>query len=284
MSRITVDLPEGLQLDNEQFSDGWQLNNITGWWDTTTPRLEDEPREHGHGDHDQDEVFLSARYFTVTGVFQSYADPDALATARAALDVMHGRPGFEVTVTDEAGPLRSTAKLASRIGWDRNRAPGCAYFEFTLKADDPRRYGPLQVLSAGAPTPGVGIADPVLDPVQEGDAGNLGRVELVNTGSAPSEPLVRVAGGSEEGFELRCIETAQIVRVIRPVPDGSVIEVRMIDGTVWIDGESPLAATYVPVAEWISVGPGETCTLQYTPLGTLSGSPHMDVFWAVARW
>ena len=49
-------------------------------------------------------------------------------------------------------------------------APGCAWFEFTVKADDPRRYGVGQSFGTGVPTPGVGVDDPVLDPVQEGVA------------------------------------------------------------------------------------------------------------------
>jgi len=282
VTQIIVTVP-GVSFDNMLFGDGWQLGELEGWWDTTKPRIGSDPRPEWHGDFGQDNVYLEPRFITVSGVFQSRENPDLVTSARDAITALHEAGEFDFTVSDGAVG-RVTARLASEVLWDVDYAPGCASFEFTVKADDPRRYGAKQTYSTGVPTPGVGIADPFLDPVQEGAAGNLGRVELTNTGTAPSEPKVRVTGGLSEGFEVLCVETARIVRVTRPIPDGSVIDIDMGSGAVWIDQQSPLAATYVPVAEWISVAPGETCTLQFTPLGVQSGVPMMTVEFAEASW
>lgn len=282
MTRIIVRLP-GVEIDNSLFSDGWQLSNLEGWWDSADPRIDDEPRDGRHGDYGQDDVFQSARYVTITGVFQSYEDPGRVIREQDTLTALHEAGQFEMAVLDGA-ELRATVGLASRIKWDVDYAPGCAKFEFTVKADDPRKYGPKQTLSTSAPTPGEGISDPIMDPISEGEPGTLGRVELVNRGTAPSEPMIRVTGGLTGGFELSCIETARVVRVTRPIPEGSVIDVNMSDGTVWIDQQSPLPATYIPVSEWLSVGPGETCTIQFTPLGVKTGNPTMSVEFAEASW
>ena len=283
MSQITVTVP-GVVLDNSLFSDGFQLSDIEGWWDSADPRIDSEPREFGHGDFGQDDVFQGARFVTVTGTFQSYSDPDAIFSARDTLTALHEVGVFPFTVTDPRAQGTVFARLASRVSWDEDYAPGCARFEFTVKADDPRVYGPAQVGSTGVPTAGIGVADPIIDPFSEGAPGNLGRVTVVNTGTAPSEPRVRVTGGLSGGFELRHIEVGRVIRVTREIFDGSFVDIDMGSGAVWIDDQSPVPASDVPVSEWVSVAPGATATLQFTPLGVVTGTPTMTVEWAVASW
>src|SRR5690606_294433 len=67
------------------------------------------------------------------------------------------------------------------------------------------------------------------------DQGNPGRVTLTNTGTAPTEPVVKIYGGITEGFELLHIETGHIIRCTRPIPDGSYIRVDNAAGELWID-------------------------------------------------
>lgn len=283
MSRITAQLP-GVLMDTMLFSDGWQLQNVEGWLDTTNPRLENEGREWGHGDYGQAEAFLEPRYITLTGVFQCREDPGMLFTGRDGLTVLHQLESFPLVLASEATSGTYMVRLASKVSWDADHALNAAQFEVTLKADDPRTYGAAQSSVTGPPTPGVGVADPVLDPFQEGEPGNLGRVTVTNGGTAPSEPTVTVTGGLAGGFELLCIETARVVRVTRPVPEGSSIRVDMGSGEIWIDGQSPVPAQFTPVTEWMQVLPGETCTIQFTPLGVVTGSPSMTVEWAEASW
>lgn len=283
MSQIVVTLP-GLVLDNTAYSDGFQLSDIEGWLDTVAPRDKGEEREWGHGDYSQSDWYTDARYVTVTGIYQSYADPDGIFAAREALESLHELTGFPLTVTDPSGTRTAVVNLASKISWNADYAPGCARFEFTLKADDPRKYGVRQVASTGVPTAGEGIADPVDDPVSEGAPGNLARVTVTNGGRAPSEPVIRVTGAVSDGFELRHLESGRVVRVTRPILPGQVITVDHSAGEVWIDGQSALSAAYMPVAEWFQVPPDATATFQWAPLGTVEGAPTMTVEFAEASW
>ena len=283
MTRITATLP-GVFMDNALFGDGWQLQSVEGWWGATDPRLDNEAREWGHGDLGQAEAFQAARYVTLAGVFQSRADPDAILAADGVLTQLLNLEEFPLTLT--GGPISGTmqVRLAARVGWDVDHAPGAAQFEATFKADDPRIYGAPQSGSTGVPTPGVGVADPVIDPFQEGAPGNLGRVVAGNAGNAPTDPVVTVTGGLSGGFEILCIESARVVRVTRPVPDGSQISIHMGTGEIWIDGQSPVPAQFTPVTEWMQIAPGATCTFQFTPLGVVTGTPTMTVEWAEASW
>lgn len=166
MTRIVVSVP-GVTFDNMLFGDGWQLGELEGWWDTTKPRIVSDARPEWHGDFGQDEVYLEPRFVTVSGVFQSRENPDLVTSARDVLAALHEAGEFEFMVSDGAVG-RVTARMASELAWDVDYAPGCAAFEFTVKADDPRRYGAGQSFGTGVPTQGVGVADPVVDPVQEG--------------------------------------------------------------------------------------------------------------------
>lgn len=265
-------------------SDGSQyaLKNLVGLTDSVDPRLLNEAREFGHGDFEQDDVFQAARYITVEGEFHPADDVEKF-TGGDVLKALHGQ-SFELYAVAPDGVRRVQVVLASRVEWDANVGPGVVPFEFTVKADDPRVYGPAQVGSTGVPTAGVGVADPIIDPFSEGAPGNLGRVAIVNTGTAPSEPRVRVTGGLSGGFELRHIEVGRVIRVTREIFDGSFIDIDMGSGAVWIDDQSPVPASDVPVSEWVSVAPGATATLQFTPLGVVTGTPTMTVEWAVASW
>lgn len=277
---VSVSLP-GVTIDTDA-TGGWALVKLVGFTDSTDPRLDGEAREFGHGDFGQDEVWLDARFITVEGEFYS-TDVVVRENAAGVLKALHGQE-FEVTVSTPAGANRTVVRLASRVSWDLDVSPSVVPFEFTLKADDPRMYGPLRSGSTGVPTSGVGIADPIIDPFSEGAPGNLARVVCANNGTAPSEPVVTVTGGLSEGFELRCIETSEVVRITRPILDGSQIRVDMGSGEAWIDGQSAVPASFIPIAEWFQVGPGETCTIQFTPLGVVSGVPSMTVEWADASW
>ena len=168
MTQIIVTVP-GVTFDNMLFGDGWQLAELEGWWDTTKPRVGSDPRPEWHGDFGQDNVYLEPRFITVSGVFQSRENPDLVTSGRDVLAALHEAGEFDFTVSDGV-VARVTARLASEVSWDVDYAPGCAWFEFTVKADDPRRYGLGQSFGTGVPTPGVGVDDPVLDPVQEGVA------------------------------------------------------------------------------------------------------------------
>lgn len=258
------------------------LAKLVGFTDSADPRIESEARENGHGDYAQSDVYQAARYVTVEGDYYQQADEDLFA-AGEVLKQLHGAE-FEVEIVAGGRVYRSAVRLASKVSWDVDVAPGLVPFEFTLKADDPRWYGPLITQTVGVPSPGVGMSDPFTDPIDEGDPGNLGRIVCTNTGGAPTSPKVTIYGGVSEGFELLCMEHARVVRVTRPIPDGSHVTVDMGSGEVWIDDQSILPASYVPVSEWFEIGAGETCTIQWTPHGAQSGTPRMLVEHAEASW
>lgn len=160
---------------------------------------------------------------------------------------------------------------ASRRGGDLKRV-----LTVYTEAADPLMYGLETVGSTGVPTPGVGVADPITDPFSEGAPGNLGRVAFTNTGTAPTSVTLMVAGGLSGGVEIRVVETGEILRLERLIPDGSVVTFRSRTGRAVIDGQSDVTG-FLTVDDWPQVPAGATRTFQFTPLGVATGTPSMSV-------
>lgn len=281
MPDVTVELP-GLTLTNEPGQRIAFLSDLKNWHDGGETLRDSEQRESGIGLYRDDDPAEAGRFPVVYGALLSLQAGDEWLL-REKVMALKSLPFFEIRVTDPSGLWRAEVAVSGKLVFTIHD-DGWAEFEIPLEAADPRLYGPLQLVSTGVPTPGVGIGSPVQDPAREGAAGNLGRVKVLNRGPAPSEPRLTVRGGLAGGFEAIRIETGEIIRVTRPISDGSSVVVDNAAGVVLIDGESPLARSHVPVSQWWQVGPGEECTVQWTPLGIQTGTPTITLEFSEAKW
>lgn len=286
MSLLKVSFPTfpgGLVLSNEHYGDGLSLSDVEGWWDSVAPRLNDEPRPNADGDFDEDPIYQGARFVTVLGRATFMGEPGRVFEAQRQLMTLHSLPSpFPIEVEDPMGTFTASVVLADRVGFDLHIGPGVAEFEFTVKANDPRKYGVSQTVSTGLPTSGGGVVEPVVEPFSDGVGGDPGRVTLTNTGNADTIPTFMVSGGLSGGFELICIEKGARIRLERLIPDGSVVTVDMASGQAWIDGQSPISGN-LTIAEWWRIEPGETVTVQFVGLGVVTGTPTLTAVYASAE-
>ncbi|MEE8725822.1 MAG: hypothetical protein SOH95_02415 [Bifidobacterium crudilactis] len=111
-------------------------------------------------------------------------------------------------------------------------------------------------------------------PVDFGAAGIDGRARFTNEGTAPASVRFRVSGGLPDGFSLRCVETGDVLTFRRPVASDDYVLLDSSDGSALLNGVSPVSG-YLTDDDWWQVGPGETCTVQFTSLGGVQGSPLM---------
>ncbi|MEE8725548.1 MAG: hypothetical protein SOI15_05695 [Bifidobacterium crudilactis] len=109
-------------------------------------------------------------------------------------------------------------------------------------------------------------------PVDFGADGVDGRARFTNEGTAPASVRFRVSGGLPDGFSLRCVETGDVLSFRRPVASDDYVLLDSSDGSVLLNGVSPVSG-YLTDDDWWQVGPGETCTVQFTSLGGVQGSP-----------
>lgn len=277
----TVELP-GFSLSSEPGHNGLHLIDLRNYHDGPAVNRKSEPRERGFGLFPDDDPQIDGAYPVVIGKLTSLV-PGSELELREKVMALENLESFTLAVTDDSGTWHTTVAISGTIGY-RIKGSGWAHFEIPLEAADPRKYGPKQTIVVAPPAPGVGMSDPFTDPFDEGAEGSAGRAVCVNLGSAPTEPIVRIYGGMEEGFELTFMEQARVVRVTRPIPPGSWVTVNHSTGEVWIDEQSLLSSEYVPVGEWFQIGPGETGTIQWEPKGAVSGAHQMVVEFASAKW
>jgi hypothetical protein len=277
---VILRLPGLPDIRTDNGGDGWSLMGLEGWDDTTEPRLVNEARVAGDGDLDEDPIFVDARYVIVSLAVGHRGRPDLTRKAQRALRALGSiREDFRVEIEDEDGPLTASMKLASKIRWDYSRGMQLVQCEFSLKADDPRRYSREITATTGIPLPGTGVVDPITDPFTDGEPGYPGQVVLANDGDASTTPNLLVSGGLSQGFEIIAIERNRRIRLDRPVPEGSTVTIDMRRGQAWIDGVSPISLT---VSEWWTIRPGETVTLQFVPLGETTGDPELTAIYSKA--
>lgn len=109
-----------------------------------------------------------------------------------------------------------------------------------------------------------------------GENGDLGRVTLLNTGTAPTWPTLTVSGFLESGFFITCIETGERIRYERVIPAGSQVVINTRTGMATIDGASP-GSGFMTRREFPVLPPGEVRTLQFNAIAGSGVGARLDV-------
>lgn len=267
---------DGRMLD-EGAHTGWFFSDLSDWEGLPEAKGDLLPRPVSHGSFQPGAVF---REIAVPSFIAKYVGADAAEASAAVRSFVGecGRGGLRsMTVVDDDGLELSRMVRVKRVEHSARRG-GSRVRSVTVYAEapDPLRYGPLSSGSTGVPTPGVGIADPLHDAVQEGEPGNLGRVQITNGGTAQTWPRLVVSGGLGAGVQVQCIESGRVLRFERMIPDGSFVVFDSRTGRVLLDGVSD-ATGFLTVDEWSSIPAGSACTFQFVPLGAVVGSPSLMV-------
>lgn len=282
MSQIIVrfpDFPDIPDLSNENYSGGLWLVDLPNWWDGVESRNDSDSRPDGDGEFDQDPIYSGARYPIVIGRASFPTEAELFAARKPFAKLFAHRGPFTIEVESLDGIQQATVVRNGKPTWPMDDAPYVVEFEIPLKAADPRKYGPLQSGSTGLPVAGGGVESPVISPFAQIGGGSPGRVELTNNGSTDTIPFLTVSGGGMTGgVELRRIETGELLRLEWPILDTDVVTFDMGEGQVWLNDQAPIAG-YLTKAEWWTLGPGETATVQFSSLGTVTGTPTLTVEW-----
>jgi hypothetical protein len=156
---------------------------------------------------------------------------------------------------------------------------GERYFTFVLDllAPDPLLYGALVTLPpVGVPSSGGGLVFPLGTTPGAywdfGPDGTSGRREITNNGTAEAFPDITVTGGLELGFLITDVTTGQQVIFMRPIPLGSTVTINQRTGQALLDGQNDVSGS-VTSWDYFSIPPGETHVIQFSPLGTTTGTP-----------
>jgi hypothetical protein len=280
---ITVALPV-LTLTNEDTDlTAPYLIDLPGWDDSADVKRNLNRRSQGHGVFGQDPVYDDAKFFTVVGRKIDPVNPDAITALRSTLmRLKQLSPGWAVTITDgDVGPRTAYVELAGKISFDTSQADVVADFSIPLMMKDPHSYGPTITKATGLPTSGGGIEFPITFPLDFHEAGTSGRIITTNLGETETVSTLSVSGGLSGGFSLICIELGFEIRLEREIPAGSVVTVDMRTGQAFIDDQSPVSG-FLTSRQWWTNPPGETRTIQFTSIGSVTGTPILTAYTAPA--
>jgi hypothetical protein len=261
------------------FGDGFHLRRLIGWYDAAPTKYEAEDRGQGHGTHRPGTVYRGARVVTVEGSWSGRTIVDAYRARRQVAALPAGETLFSVT-----DPLDTTSvmgSLAKAPQVDDEIIEPFFTFAYDLVTHDPFRYGPWVPSSSGVPTPSSGLTWPLGSAPSGlywdwGTEGVSGRVPVSNDGTADTYSTFEVTGGLGGGFLLTWVPTGAEIRFTRPIPDGSIVYLNPRTGRASIDGQSDVSGFLVK-SEWWPIEPGQSGEVQFTPLGTVTGTPRLTV-------
>lgn len=256
-------------------STGWVFSDLTDWLTVTDAKGGLSGRPIAHGSFDPGEWLRESASPSFRVAYVGADSVDALRALQRLRAIGVSKSLIPMTVDLGDGAMTRNVRVQSIDVPDTHGRSSVSATVYT-QAADPLLYGVEVSGVTGVPTAGVGIADPIIDPFQEGAPGNPGRVELTNVGTAPTTVRITVAGGLSGGVQILVVETGEVLRMERLIPDGSTVTFDSRTGRAKLDGQSDVTG-FMTVDQWPQIPAGSTRTFQFMPQGTQSGTPTMRV-------
>lgn len=281
-----------IELAGVTFNDtglGWVFADLVDWYTLPDSKAENIPAPQSHGSFDPGQDWRAAAAISFTAGYIGSSQAECIAAVEEFTALGSLETGPVMRVTDD---LRTTERQVSVRNIDVPDFFGYDQFEVHFAVDvlawDPIRYGTAVDYSTGLATPGGGLEYPLHSggsggALYYGSNGDLGRVSITNSGTAPVWPSVNVVGGFTNGFYIQRLDTGQVVRYDRVVPAGSSVSINFRTGEVLIDGLSD-GSTYLTRDEFFSVGAGESIDVQLNAINGSSGSPLATFTVASGGW
>lgn len=276
----------GITFDGATAGAGFGLAALPGWYDGAPVRRTGRERPTSDGNFGVDRFYRDARVVTVQGKWVGATVEEAFE-ARAVLEALQadGRPSPFVVV-DHFGTRQVTARLASEPQMSDGIFLPYFDYAFEVVADDPRKYGPEQAPFTGLPTGGSGTPWPAewSPGYAWGSGGDPGRVSATNGGTATTYPVLEVLGGLGDGVELVETITGSYLRLERFVPATSTVFFDTRTGSAYIDTPANDVSGLLTRRDWsgFAIPGGDTRTVQFNPLGAITGTPRLTVRYAPA--
>jgi hypothetical protein len=261
---------------------GWVFADLIDWYTVPDSKSAVIATPQGHGAFNPGRDWRSAAAISFTAGYIGNSAAECVAAVETFTGIVNAVSAPTMRVTDA---LRSTSREVSvrHIGvpdfFTHDQFE--VHFAVDVLAWDPVRYGDVVTYSTGLASGGGGLEYPLHDggsggSLYYGAVGSLGRVEVVNEGTADTWPVFEVSGTLGDGFYIQCLGDGSILRYDRVVPAGTTVSIDSRTGQVLVDGVSD-ASTYLTQDEFFAVPAGGTCVVQFNAISTSSGTPTMTV-------
>jgi len=243
------------------------LTLLDGWYSPAGTRREGTARLWAHGTfsergwRDQRVVTLGGHIFTATRS-EAAAMTDNLAAALA-----DGTAGKFIVNDSDLGYREAEVFITGTPSVNWNGGVDI-FFMIDMVAPDPRKYGDLLTITAGAAAPGGGMVFDLFTPdgvLDFGGAGEPGTVTLDNSGTADTAPIFTVTGYAP-GFTITNTATGERLIYSETIASGQSITLNAADGSVLLDGYADRSA-YLIRREWTTIAPRGRATYLFESPG-----------------
>jgi hypothetical protein len=256
---------------------GWVFTSLTDWYALTDDKAPTVEKAQAHGAFGVGASWRSSAAVSFRAAYLGDSRQEALL-AQQALGSVGATGPVVMSFTDDLLRTHRRVTVETIVPADLH---GRAVYEVDVHclARDPRMYGDAVSSTTGLPTTGGGLVFPVTFPLDFGEPGDPGRVQMTNAGSAPTAPTFAVAGGLD-GFTLTEIDSGRRLVFDRQIPDGATVTVNMAARRVLIDGSD--VTGFLTVREWWTIGPGQTSIVQFDgtdPVGTPTLTGYTESAW-----
>lgn len=274
MATLTVN---GLVFSGGARSDsGLYFSDLTDWFSLSDSKSEVHERAQAHGafgianDYRQSLAISFKGWCIKPTRLEGIQAKNTLKLALGA-----NRPVL-ATLDDEDGPTSRMVSIRA-VPLPDNRWSKVFTFDVDMIAFDPLAYGPTVTQQTGPAVSGGGLLFPLgTTPAKYwdfGTDGTSGRIIVTNNGTAPTWPQLRALGGMGLGFIATDVDTAQVVRFDRAIPEDSMVTIDQRTGTASIDGASNDVTGFLTLRDFFSIPPGASHQIQFSVLGSASGTP-----------
>lgn len=262
--------------------DTWSAMDLIGWKGSPPMRAPAQDRPNADGAFGSTRNYRSARALRLEGVLEGsdLATQQAIEDSFAAIQA-DGVP-FTLSVENDLG---TRSLVAVTLVGEAEVIPDPDFLGATVTARfiayDPVKYGPEVEYSTGLASGGGGLEYELYEggsggALYYGALGNLGRVSVLNSGTADTWPVFEVTGELADGFYIQCLGDGSTLRYDRVVPAGTSVTIDSRTGSVLVDGVSD-ASTYLTRDQFFSIPAGGSCDIQFNAISTSSGTPTMTV-------
>lgn len=275
---------EGLVFDDQALS-GFTISSWSGWWDAAPMRVSVNDRPQADGAFGASNNWRGARTISVEGSWSGASMVEAYAAMQALAAIQpYGVPS-PFRVLEPFSTKTAVVALANGPTLPQELFQPFFKWSFDVVAYDPLKYGDPVSSSTGVPVSGGGLLFPLgTTPTAFWDFGAdgvSGRVSVSNPGTAAVWPTLTASGGLGAGFVVTNVTTGQSIRFERPIPEGSVVTINQRTGRATIDGQSDVSI-YMTARGFFSIPAEATHQIQFSALGTTSGTPQFTVALAPA--
>lgn len=255
-------------------STGWSFSDLIDWFGQTDNKVEATERPQAHGAFEVKRSLRTSRAISFTAAYLGTDQADVENAFDALAAVGAEGPVTMIVATAGGRTARQVSVQVSAVEDHHGRAVGQVAID--LIARDPRRYAvasDVPWVQTGPPSAGNGLVWPAVWPLIWPGGGSSGRIELTNTGRAPSAPQLRLSGGFSSAL-ITCVETGARIGLDRLVPVGSVVEIDTAEHRATIDGQSDVSR-WLRWREWELIPPGESRSYQFDVTAPV-GSPILE--------